>query len=215
MPRTKRVMGTALACLVECAASSLAAFPSLAARPTGAGAASGRRRALFAAPPAALWQRTGAHSTICRSRKRAGALPGGSLHVRCLNRLMFEREDVVPMGEGGARIVLEESDARTKHVRKIIKTPDGGTLRVGVVDHGVEEDAVVFWGEDGSLELTVPVTNKVKRLPFPQPPPSVKPSLFSPWRPVKVSTRASPSSPHAHQPLASPPPCGRLPLPSP
>ena len=198
MPRTKRVVGTALACLVECAASSLAAFPSIAARTAGAGAASGRRRALFAAPPAALWQRTGAHSTICRSSKRAGALPGGSLHVRCLNRLMFEREDVVPMGEGGARIVLGESDPRTKHVRKIIKTPDGSTLRVGVVDHGVEEDAVVCWGEDGSLELTVPVTNKVKLLPFPRPPSSVKPSLFSLWQPVRVITRASPSSPPAH-----------------
>lgn len=81
------------------------------------------------------------------------------LHVRCLNRLMFEREDVVALGGGGSRIVLGESDARTKHVRKILKAADGAMLRVGVVDYGVEEDAVVCWGEDGSLELTVPETN--------------------------------------------------------
>lgn len=88
------------------------------------------------------------------------------LHVRCLNRLMFEREDVVALGGGGSRIVLGESDARTKHVRKILKAADGAMLRVGVVDYGVEEDAVVCWGEDGSLELTVPETNTVRRSLF-------------------------------------------------
>lgn len=87
------------------------------------------------------------------------ALAGGALQIRCLNRLIVEREDVVVRDSGGARIVLGEGDSRTKHVRNIIKAADGATLRVGVVDHGSEEDAVVHWAKDGSLELTVPELN--------------------------------------------------------
>jgi hypothetical protein len=75
------------------------------------------------------------------------------LHVRCLNRLLIDPWEVRGDGSGKIAIVLPAEDGRVKHVRKILKSEDGNTLRIGVVDAGTEEDAVVRWQEDGALKL--------------------------------------------------------------
>ena len=48
-------------------------------------------------------------------------------------------------GPGKIAVFLPAEDGRAKHVKKILKSDDGKTLRVGVVDAGTEEDAVVCW----------------------------------------------------------------------
>jgi hypothetical protein len=75
------------------------------------------------------------------------------VHVRCLNRLLIDPWEVRDDGSGKIAIVLPADDGRVKHVRKILKSEDGNTLRIGVVDAGTEEDAVVRWQEDGALKL--------------------------------------------------------------
>ena len=67
------------------------------------------------------------------------------LHVRCLNRLLVDPWEVQEDGPGKIAVVLPPDDGRVKHVKKILKSDDGNTLRIGVVDAGTEEDAVVQW----------------------------------------------------------------------
>ena len=80
------------------------------------------------------------------------------LHCRCLNRLIFDPWEVQDDGPGKLAVVLPPHDARVQHVKKIIKSQEGKTLRIGVVDAGTEEDAVVRWQEDGALKLEIPGT---------------------------------------------------------
>jgi 16S rRNA (uracil1498-N3)-methyltransferase len=66
------------------------------------------------------------------------------------------------------RAVLLECFPSLQHVKKILKSEDGKTLRIGVVDGGTEEDAVVEWQEDGSLKLAVPGDGSHLVAPFPE-----------------------------------------------
>ena len=67
------------------------------------------------------------------------------IHLRCLNRLLVDPWEVQEDGPGKIAVFLPAEDGRAKHVKKILKSEDGKTLRVGVVDAGTEEDAVVCW----------------------------------------------------------------------
>jgi len=94
----------------------------------------------------------------------------GTLQIRCLNRLLLEREELTIDSTGDTtrvKAVLTKADPRVKHVRKILKASDGATLRIGLVDAGVEEDAVVRWDHDGDLHLSLPSENHSFLTPIP------------------------------------------------
>jgi hypothetical protein len=55
--------------------------------------------------------------------------------VRCLNRLMIEPDEVQSQGSE-CYTILSSSDARTVHVRNILKAEDQATVRAGIVDAG-------------------------------------------------------------------------------
>ncbi|EKX30981.1 hypothetical protein GUITHDRAFT_122815 [Guillardia theta CCMP2712] len=77
------------------------------------------------------------------------------MQVRCLNRLLFEPEEVVPSSQSSCLLYLAKSDKRVTHIKKILKLENGQSLRIGVVDAGKEEDAVLEWQDDGSLKLQI------------------------------------------------------------
>lgn len=52
-----------------------------------------------------------------------------------LNRLLFEPQEVTVEGDACVA-VLPPKDHRAAHVRDILKSQDGDTLRVGVLDAG-------------------------------------------------------------------------------
>jgi hypothetical protein len=74
-------------------------------------------------------------------------------------RLILEENELTEAPGGDLVALIDSSDRRAKHVKKIIKTAAGGTLRVGVVDRGCEEDALVDWVQGGDLRLTVPAAS--------------------------------------------------------
>ena len=89
------------------------------------------------------------------------------LHVRCLNRLLVDPWEVQEDGQNKLAVVLPADDGRVKHVKKILKVEDGKTLRIGVVDAGIEEDAVVKWQADGALKLAIPGDGSHLVAPYP------------------------------------------------
>ena len=89
------------------------------------------------------------------------------LQVRCLNRLLVDPWEVQEDGQNKLAVVLPADDGRVKHVKKILKVEDGKTLRIGVVDAGIEEDAVVKWQADGALKLAIPGDGSHLVAPYP------------------------------------------------
>ena len=71
-------------------------------------------------------------------------------HSVCVEKDQRARERLV------RRVAVLTTPFLKQHVKKILKSEDGKTLRIGVVDGGVEEDAVVEWQSDGALKLQVP-----------------------------------------------------------
>ena len=90
----------------------------------------------------------------CRGRRlRVGS---SIMHVRCLNRLLLDPWEVQQESPNKIAVVLPADDKRVMHVRNILKSTDGKTLRIGVVDAGTEDDATVQWQADGALKLSIP-----------------------------------------------------------
>ncbi|CAK0853340.1 unnamed protein product, partial [Prorocentrum cordatum] len=98
--------------------------------------------------------RSGVERTMARAGLRASALaacaaaaallagPRGSL---ALNRLLLERHELLPGACGGRRAVLPLADPRASHVARVLRLQDGDTVRVGVLDGGIDDAAAVRW----------------------------------------------------------------------
>jgi RsmE family RNA methyltransferase len=122
-------------------------------------------------------------------RRRAGAhtlpllflasLPPGA---RGLNRLLFDARELDR--PGGRRVTIGGGDARARHVVEILRRGAGDQLRVGQIDGGASDAAVLLAvGADGALaiELDRPLDAE----PPPQPRPRVDLLLALP-RPLQL-----------------------------
>jgi 16S rRNA (uracil1498-N3)-methyltransferase len=90
---------------------------------------------------------------------------GGVRTPLALNRVLVEREEVVWGPGSSARVSLPAKDTRATHIREILHTE---TLRAGVVDHFLVDDAPVTVLKDLSVLIDLP---EEKRRPAPPPPP--------------------------------------------
>lgn len=81
-------------------------------------------------------------SQLPNTRGGGGRRP---LIVRHLNRIMLEPEEIRTNADGSCYAVLAPNDARTQHIRTILKTLDGGHLRVGVVDASSNDNVPITW----------------------------------------------------------------------
>ena len=62
-----------------------------------------------------------------------------------LNRILFEPSECSPL-DGGRRMArLPFDDPRAQHLANIIRAQDGDTMRVGVLDEGVDDAGVLRW----------------------------------------------------------------------
>ncbi|CAM9304876.1 unnamed protein product [Ascophyllum nodosum] len=90
--------------------------------------------------------------------KSSSAYNGGPrrMIVRCLNRIMLEPSEVMRGEDGRLYAKLGAADSRTHHVRSVLKALDGEPVRVGVVDRGLIDDAMINWKEPDELPEGTP-----------------------------------------------------------
>ena len=95
------------------------------------------------------------HPPLLRSR---GARAFRASLVVCLNRLLLERSELV---DAGGRLVarLPAADARAAHVRDILGTESGATVRAGILDAGAA-NATVRWTPEPDAELELELSGE-------------------------------------------------------
>jgi len=62
---------------------------------------------------------------------------------RNLNRILFEADELSTQSDDSLVVTLEANDFRAKHINKILKLGIGDTIRCGIVDKGMNDEAVI------------------------------------------------------------------------
>ena len=62
-----------------------------------------------------------------------------------LNRVLFERAEVTDLEGGGCVWTGGFGDSRVEHIAYVLRAADGDSIRVGVLDEGVDNDATIQW----------------------------------------------------------------------
>mmetsp|Transcript_39448 Transcript_39448/g.82754 ORF Transcript_39448/g.82754 Transcript_39448/m.82754 type:complete len:307 (+) Transcript_39448:345-1265(+) len=75
-----------------------------------------------------------------------------AFQIVCLNRLLFDADECTIDSQGILTVELPSTDPRFRHVKDHLKLKEKETLRVGVIDGGVNDSAEATWVSSDAVD---------------------------------------------------------------
>ena len=75
----------------------------------------------------------------------------GTGSKRYLNRLLFDMDECLSLDKGNIEATLPSNDARVKHVQDILKLKAGDTVKIGILDVGINDNGMLANICDGNM----------------------------------------------------------------